>query len=312
MDLNRAATFVRVVEAGNFTRAAEAANLPPSSISRSVAKLEAELGVTLLERTTRRISLTEAGRAYFERAREALAGLAEATSLALDAAQEVHGVVRVALPVELAPNAGSVFAPFLVEHPRIRLELTFTNRAAELVGDLVDIGCAVGKLPDSALLSRRLGNATHRLFASPAYLERAGTPRKLADLAKHAAIATRAIGGETRWELVGPSGTEHVDVEARIVGDGYAFVGDAAIAGLGIALLPTWIGDQPSVMGKLVAVLPKYSIEMPLHVLTHGSRHLPRRVALVRDYMFSALSFQCTGHHDATAKATAKATTKRS
>lgn len=306
MDLNRAATFVRVVEAGNFTRAAEAANLPPSSISRSVAKLEADLGVTLLERTTRRISLTEAGRAYFERAREALAGLAEATSLALDAAQEVHGVVRVALPLELAPNAGTVFSAFLIQHPRIRLELTFTNRAAELVGDLVDIACVVGKLPDSSLISRRLGNATHRLFASPAYLERAGTPRKLADLAKHAAIATHAIGGETRWELVGPSGPEHVDIEARIVGDGCAFIADAAMAGLGIALLPMWTGRHPAVKGRLEAVLPKYSVEMPLHVLTHGSRHLPRRVALVRDYMFSALSFQCTGQHEAMTKAPAK------
>jgi DNA-binding transcriptional LysR family regulator len=302
MDLNRAATFVRVVEAGNFTRAAEAVGLPPSSISRSVAKLEAELGVTLLERTTRRVSLTEAGRAYFERAREALAGLAEATSLALDAAQEIHGVVRIALPVELAANAGSVFAPFLVEHPRIRLELTFTNRGAELVGDLVDIACAVGRLPDSALLTRRLGNATNKLYASPAYLERSGTPRKLADLARHSAIATRAIAGETRWELAGPTGSEHVDIEARIVGDGYAFIADAAIAGLGIALLPTWIGDQAVAERTLVAVLPKYTVEMPLHVLTHGGRHLPRRVALVRDFMVDALSHRCTAHAAVPAK----------
>src|SRR5258706_6162076 len=101
MDLNRAATFVRVIEAGNFTRAAEQLGLPTSSVSRGVAKLEHDLGVTLLERTTRRIALTEAGRAFFERAREALAGLEEANSLALDAAQEAHGLVRVALPPDL-------------------------------------------------------------------------------------------------------------------------------------------------------------------------------------------------------------------
>src|SRR5437899_5958275 len=101
MDLNRTTTFVRVVEAGGFTRAAEAIGLPPSSVSRSVAKLERELGVTLLERTTRKVALTEAGKAFFERAREALAGLEEANSLALDAAREIHGAVRVAVPVEL-------------------------------------------------------------------------------------------------------------------------------------------------------------------------------------------------------------------
>jgi signal transduction histidine kinase len=139
MDLNRATTFVRVVEAGGFTRAAEQVGLPPSSVSRAVAKLEDELGVTLLERTTRKIALTEAGRAYFERAREALAGLEEANSLALDAAREVHGVVRVALPLELGATSARLLAGFLDAHPRLRIEVTFTNRGAELVGDLVDL-----------------------------------------------------------------------------------------------------------------------------------------------------------------------------
>jgi len=296
MDLNRAATFVRVVEAGNFTRAAEAAGLPPSSISRSVAKLEAELGVLLLERTTRRVTLTEAGKAYFERAREALAGLQEATNLALDAAHEVHGVVRVALPVEMATNAGALFAPFLQAHPRIRVELTFTSRGAELVGDLVDIACALGRLPDSALVTRRLGNAVQKLYASPAYIEREGAPKKLADLARHTSVATRAVAGEARWELTGPSGPEHVDIEARIVGDGMAFVTDAAVSGLGIALVPTWLGEQHVAEGTLVPLLPKYSMEVPLHVLTHGSRHLPRRVSLARDFMVEQLGQSCRVH----------------
>lgn len=296
MDLNRAATFVRVVEAGNFTRAAEQLGLPPSSISRSVAKLEDDLGVTLLERTTRRVATTEAGRAFFERAREALAGLEEANSLALDAAKEAHGVVRVALPIELASNAGGLFAGFLGEHPRIRLELTFTARGAELVGDLVDLAVAIGRLPDSSLVARRLGNATNRLYAAPAYLARAGTPKKLAELASHDAIVGRALGGEARWELAGPKGVEHVDVPARIVGEGFEFLTDAAIAGLGIALLPSWSAARHVVEGRLAAVLPKYAVDVPLHVLAHASRHLPRRVALVRDFLIATLAGQCTQH----------------
>lgn len=296
MDLNRAATFIRVVEAGNFTRAAEALNLPTSSISRSVSKLEDDLGIALLERTTRRVALTEAGRAFFERAREALAGLEEANSLALDAAKEAHGVVRLATPVEMSANIGSLFAAFLEQHPRIRMELTFTNRGAELVGDLVDIAIATGRLPDSSLVTRRVGNATHRLYASPAYLERRGTPRSVAELAKHDAIADRAIGGEARWELVGPRGTEHVDVKARIVGDAAAFGTDAARAGLGIAMLHTWYGDAGVREGTLVPVLPKFSSETALHVLTHGSRHLPRRVMLVRDFLVERLGRVCTEH----------------
>ncbi len=296
MDLNRAATFVRVVEAGNFTRAAEGLGLPTSSVSRSVSKLEDDLGITLLERTTRRVSLTEAGRAFFERAREALAGLEEANSLALDAAQEAHGVVRLAIPIELGATMGAMFSAFLAEHPRIRVELSFTNRGAEVVGDLVDIAVVIGRLPDSSLVTRRLGEATNRLYASPAYLARRGAIRTLADLAKHDAIVARAIGGEARWELTGPKGVEHVDVTGKIVGDHIQFITDAAVAGLGVALLPVWIGDRLASEEKLVGVLPKYSTEVPLHVLTHGSRHLPRRVLLVRDYLAHTMGGHCSAH----------------
>jgi len=296
MNLNRASTFVRVVESGGFTRAAEALGLPPSSISRSVAKLEDELGVQLLERTTRKISLTEAGRAYFERAREALAGLEEASSLARDAAQEIHGVVRVALPVGLGVEAGSVFAPLLADTPKLRIELTFTERGAELVGDLVDLAVVFGRLPDSSLVTRRLGEALQRLYAAPAYLDRRGTPRTLGDLAKHASILTRATAGAAQLELVGPRGAETVEVRGQIVGDGLEFAADAAAAGLGIALLPVWLGERGVREQRLAPVLPRYSIALPLHVLAHGARHLPRRVSLVRDFLVGHLGHRCTAH----------------
>src|SRR5262245_52241141 len=130
MDLNRATAFVRVVETGGFTRAAEALGLPASSVSRAVSKLEGDLGVTLLERTTRKVALTDAGRAFFERARDALAGLEEANNLALDAAREVHGVIRLAVPPELGGKLGAMFGTFAAQHPRVRIEVTFTTRGA--------------------------------------------------------------------------------------------------------------------------------------------------------------------------------------
>lgn len=293
MDLNRATTFVRVVEAGGFTRAAESLGLPPSSVSRAVSKLEEDLGVTLLERTTRHVALTDAGKAFFERAREALAGLEEANSLALDAAREVHGVVRLAVPPEFGGKLGGLFSAFAAAHPRVRIEVTFTTRGAELVGDLVDIAMVIGRLPDSALVTRRLGESTDKLYASPSYVKTHGQPRKIADLAEHEAILSRAVAGETRWELTGPHGVERVDVHGRMVGDHMQFLIDAAIGGLGIALLPSWIGGPLVVDGKLVAILPKVETKTPLHVLTHGGRHLPRRVALLRDFLFERLSLVC-------------------
>jgi DNA-binding transcriptional LysR family regulator len=297
MDLNRTTTFVRVVETGGFTRAAETMGLPPSSISRSVARLEEELGVTLLERTTRKVSLTDAGKAFFERAREALAGLEEANALALDAAKEAHGVVRIAMPPEFGANAGPLFAAFFAKHPRIRIELTFTTRGAELVGDLVDVAVQIGRLPDSSLIAKKLGAATDKLYASPAYLDEHGVPRKVSELAKHDAILFRAVGGEARWELEGADGsTSRVDVTGRIVGDSVTFALNAALASLGIALLPTFVGEPEVRAKKLVNVLPRFAATTPAHVLTHGSRHLPRRVALVRDHLVELLSRACTMH----------------
>lgn len=296
MDLNRATTFVRVVETGGFTRAAQALGLPASSVSRSVAKLEDDLGITLLERTTRKVTLTEAGRAFFERAREALAGLEEANALALDAAREVHGVVRVALPPEFGAKLGTVINAFANEYPRVRIEITFTGRGIDLVGDLVDIAIALGRLPDSSLVTRRLGASVDRLYAAPSYVKEHGMPKKVAELAEHQAILSRAVAGEGRWELEGPKGTEHVDVSGRVVGDHMNFIIDSTIGGLGISLLPSWIGDPLVEQGKLVAILPKFSTTTPLHLLTHGSRHLPRRVVLLRDFLFEKLGRECGGH----------------
>src|ERR1043166_6328089 len=135
MDLNRAATFLRVVETGGFTAAAGVLGVPTSSVSRSVAKLEQELGVVLLERTTRRVSLTEVGRAYFERVRDALTGLDEPTAAALDAAREPHGAIRIAVPADFAPVLAAQFAVFLRSYPRIRIEVAPSARPADQVGD---------------------------------------------------------------------------------------------------------------------------------------------------------------------------------
>jgi DNA-binding transcriptional LysR family regulator len=295
MDLNRATTFIRVVEAGGFTRAAEALGLPPSSVSRAVSKLEEDLGVTLLERTTRKIALTDAGRAYFERAREALAGLEEANTLALDAAREVHGAVRLAVPPELGGKLGSALHEFAITYPRVRIEVTFTTRGGELVGELVDVAVVVGKLPDSSLVTRRLGESTNKLYAAPRYIAERGQPRTIGELAKHTAVLERAINGAARWELTGPRGVEHVDIQGRIVGDHLQFLIDAALAGLGIAMLPMWIGDPLVAADKLVAILPRFSTPETLHVLVAGSRHLPRRVLLLRDFLVTSLSHSCTG-----------------
>jgi DNA-binding transcriptional LysR family regulator len=154
----------------------------------------------------------------------------------------------------------------------------------------------IGRLPDSSLITRKLGDVTNRLYAAPAYLAARGAVRTIADLAGHEAVLLRALAGETRWELVGPRGVERVDVTGRIVADHMQIVVDAAIAGAGIALLPTHLGDRAVERGELVAILPRYGIETTLHMLAHAGRHLPRRVALLRDYLADIMSGHCKAH----------------
>ena len=290
MDLNRAATFVKVVEAGSFTAAASALRLPPSSVSRSVAKLEGELGVTLLERTTRKLALTDAGRAYFERAREAVAGLDEAGALALDAAREPQGVVRLAAPPEIGHHLAALVGELVRTYPRLQLDVTFTARGEELVGTQVDVAIVCGRLEDSSLIVKRLGTMPERLFAAPAYVERRGKPRTVADLARHDAVLFR---GQTTWELVGPRGKERVEVRGAVSGDHLSFVAEAVGLGLGVGLLPATARERAP---DLVPLLPSYAAQGGLQSLVHPSRHLPHRVRLVRDFLTERLAAGCSKH----------------
>lgn len=289
MDLNRAATFVRVVESGSFTAAANALRLPPSSVSRSVARLEGDLGVVLLERTTRKLALTDAGRAYFERAREAVAGLDEAGELALDAAREPQGLVRIAAPPEMSGHLAGLLAGLIERYPRLTLDVTFTARGAELVGTQVDVAIVVGTLDDSSLIVKRLGATSDHLFAAPAYVARRGKPRTVADLARHAAVLFR---GQRVWTLHGPKGKERVEVSGPLSGDHMSFVLEAITLGHGIGLLPPFLAHANA---DLVPILPTYAAAGGVHSLVHPSRHLPHRVRLVRDYLGERMPASCAG-----------------
>jgi DNA-binding transcriptional LysR family regulator len=286
MDLNRVATFLRVVEAGSFTAAATHLQLPTSSVSRSVAKLEEDLGIVLLERTTRKIALTDAGRAYYERAREAVAGLDEANLLAGEAAREPSGVVHVAAPPELGGKLAVLLGEFIRQHPRIHVDVITTARGAELVGGQVDLAIVSGQLRDSDLIVRKLGVSVHRLYASAAYLERRGVPRTVADLARHDAVLYRGSGGHATWELVGPRGPESIKVQGPLSGDSVQFVFEAVVGGHGIGLLPEQLLSRLSASATPIEhVLPKFSATGALQSLVHASRHLPKRVTLLRDFL---------------------------
>ncbi|MCA9673922.1 MAG: LysR family transcriptional regulator [Kofleriaceae bacterium] len=288
MDLNRVRLFVEVVDRGSFTAAAAALGLPKSSVSRGVAALEEDLGVTLLRRTTRQLTLTDSGKAYVERARLALQELLEAGDAASDAGDEPRGLVRLTAPVDLSGGLAEVIAGFLGEHPQIRIDLILTARTVDLVAEGVDLALRAGRLQDSTLIARRIADGALGLFASPAYLSRRGHPRKVDDLRRHACIVYR---GGARWSLQGPRGaTASVDVAGPLSCDELSFVVYGAEQALGIGLLPYSAVAAAVHAGRLVAVLPGWTTSGGGLWLVHPPmRHLPRRVALLRDALIAGM-----------------------
>ncbi|ABC81984.1 LysR family transcriptional regulator [Anaeromyxobacter dehalogenans] len=290
MDLNRIAVFAQVVEAGSFTAAAASLGLRKSSVSRAVAALEGELGIRLLQRTTRRLSLTDAGRAYYERTRDALAGLREASEEAAALGAEPRGTVRVTAPVDLAPDLARLTDAFLRAHPQVRVEVSLTARYVDLVKEGFDLAIRAGVLADSSLLARKLSDSALALFAAPSYLEARGRPRRLADLARHDCLLYRA-GGETAvWRLTGRRGEEQVTVRGRAAADEFAFVRGMLLAGAGIALVPTGMVAAHLRTGALERVLPQYVRRGgPVSVVWPSRRYEPVAVARFRDAIVAAL-----------------------
>jgi DNA-binding transcriptional LysR family regulator len=301
VDLNRVDAFVQVMDAGSFSAAARLLGQPKSSLSRAVSKLEHELGVVLLQRTTRKLAITEAGQLYLERARNALSMLADARTQLLEADVEPRGVVRLTAPHDdgeaMMTNA---LADFVHLYPNIHLECTFTQRRVDLIAEGVDLALRAGRIDDGSLAGRKLGDSPLGLFASPGYLAAHGTPRKLAQLREHECVLFRGARGKARWTLEGKRGKESVEVQGRINVDELAAVCQLALRGVGIGLMPVMFGQRWVLKGELVRVLPSLQTLGEAVYLVHpASPHLPRRVALLRDHLYQSLKpmFEaCTKH----------------
>lgn len=294
MDYNDVPLFVRVVESGSFTAAAAALGREKSSVSRSVARLEDDLGVRLLQRSTRRLSLTDAGQAFYERVRGAMSGVEEAATAAQEQGTEPRGVVRVSGPPDIdSLGLAELLAEFCAQYPKIHVELTLTARAVDIVGEGFDLALRGGQLADSGLVARRAGFTDLAIFGSPEYLKRHGRPQVFSDVAQHPCVLFRGHGGRVTWTLDGPNGKESVDVTGPISVDHMAFVARAVAAGVGLGLLPIPLVHAFAKIGPLEVVLPDYRIRgAALFVVLPSSAFVPARVALLRDFLVARLSNQ--------------------
>jgi DNA-binding transcriptional LysR family regulator len=279
--------FVEVVRQGSFTAAAAHLGLPKSTVSRRVARLERELGATLLARTTRQLRLTDAGADLYEEAAPALDRL-EAAARALSERQRTpRGPLRVTAPVDLGHDPlGEMVASFVHRHPAVTVEMVLTNRVVDLVREGLDCAIRAGSVTDSSgLIARRLGQSDLGLFASPAYVERRGVPERIEDLARHDCVLFRAQGGRARWSLQGPAGEESVEVSGRASADDFTFVRALVRAGTGIALMPL-VGEP---LGELRRVLPTHAARGgAVYFVYPRSRHVPAKVSAFRDHVVDA------------------------
>lgn len=299
VDLNQVSAFVRVMEAGSFTAAARALGLPKSSVSRRVTALEQSLRVRLLQRGTRKLVLTEAGRLYFERVRASLGGLAEANAAVTEMSQDIAGPIRFTTGGDNTGYMAGLIAEFLARYPKVQLDVTLTPRRVDLVTEGFDLALRAGPLVDSSLIVRRLGRSDRALFASGAYLRKAGKPRRLADLARHRFVLVGQLHQQRDQvlHLSGPNGEETVAVTGPLVVDEMAFAADAVAAGVGIGLLPEaylgWAirGSRRSAVKKdLVRVLPEYgSTGAELTLVSPPTAYEPARVRLFRDFLTEQL-----------------------
>jgi DNA-binding transcriptional LysR family regulator len=279
MDLNEILVFAKVVQAGSFTRAAKQLAMPKSTVSRKIAELEERLDARLLQRTTRKLSLTDAGRTYFDYCARIVGEIDEAEHAVTSLQATPRGLLRVTAPVNLS-FLSSIVADYLERYPEVSIELFCTERNVDLIEERYDLGIRAGLLSDSTLIARSLGVVRWFLVATPAYLKKHGQPRSPEDLQKHQCLLF-SPGGRSLAELrlEGSEQTLELPVTARMMTGDTDALHAAASASLGIAVLPAFqcIDDVRS--HRLQRVLLEWCPRsIPMHVVYPSIRHLSPKV----------------------------------
>lgn len=279
MDFNETAVFVKVVQAGSFSSAARQLGLPTSTISTRVSRLEKRLGTTLLQRTTRRLSLTEAGTIFYQHASIGLGYMLEAETAIDEARQQPQGKLKITAPADL----GDSLLADLIEHtqrefPALELELLLTDRYIDLVADGVDVAIRTGELRDSSLIAKSLGTIRWALFAHQDYLKQASPLDVPQDLHSHHCVQFTPLGRDV-WNLNSNQNSLSIPMQGRTMANNIGVVKAMTENQQGVALLPTFICKQSIISGKLVRVLPDwYGKADPVHLVYPKQRFMPPKL----------------------------------
>lgn len=284
-------TFVAVVDAGSFVRASESLNISKAAVSRYVADMEERLGVRLLHRTTRKLSLTEEGRAFHIRCKALLDDLEDAESEITASSMQASGLVKINVPVTFGiMHLAPLWPDFMAANPRVMLDVTLSDRVVDLVDDGYDLAVRIGSLPNSSLISRKLASTRMVLCASPAYLKKHGNPERPADLAEHTVLAYSLLATGDHWELKGPEGKEKIAVHPAMRSNSGDTCRAAALKHQGIILQPSFLVDEDLRSGALVEFMPQYrSAEFGIYAVYPSRQYVSAKVRLLIEFLVKAL-----------------------
>ncbi|MGD8576616.1 MAG: LysR family transcriptional regulator [Thiohalophilus sp.] len=292
-NLTDAAVFCQVVESGSFTAAAERLGLSRSVVSKYISRLEDRLGARLLNRTTRRLSLTEAGQAFFARSQRGLQEIEAAEAEVSSLQTAPRGKLRLNTPMSFGIlHIAPVLADFAARYPELSVEMSLDDRQVDLVEEGFDLAIRIAELPDSSLIARRLGPCRHVVCASPDYLARHGTPRIPEDLRHHDALTYRYHASPSEWRFISPEGRyASVPVTGAIEMNNSLAIREAVLRGAGITLIPTFIVGEDIKAGRLQSVLDDYRAqEISIYAVYPERRHLSPKVRAFVEFMQEHLS----------------------
>lgn len=282
--------FVAVVDAGSFVGASDALEMSKAAVSRYVAELESRLGVRLLHRTTRRLSLTPEGEVFHARCRELLGSVDDAEAEITSRSGEASGLLRINVPfsfglLHLAP----LWAEFMAQHPGVTLDVTLADRVVDLVEEGFDLAVRIARLPNSSLVSRPLTSTRLVLCASPAYLQARGEPVHPSELVSHDVLAYSLFSMGDQWEFTGSKGTVSVKVRPRLRTNSGDTCRVAALRHQGIVLQPSFLVGPDLLAGTLVEVMPAWrSVELGVYAVYPSRKFVSPKVRLMIDFLVNA------------------------
>jgi len=285
--------FIQIVNSGTITAAAGQLQLAKSAVSRRLSELEEQLGVELFHRTTRKLSLTDSGRAFYERCVQILDDLTEAEHSVSESHREIRGKIKIAVPLTFGVmHLGPAIIDFQRQHPDIHFDIDFNDREVDLIQEGFDVGIRIANLKDSSLIARKLAEISLPVCASPAYLLEHGEPQTPDDLQEHACITYSYLEHPDLWSFHDKAGKQvSVKVNNSMSANNGLFMLDAATAGLGVIRHPAFIAYEEIAAGKLVPILQEYAAEsVNAYAIYPPTRHLSQRVRQFVDFLAERFS----------------------